>query len=121
MPPISWTSKWRWPSVRSAASRTVAKAGDKQFVEGLAGGELLRETSRVLARKLRVGQGLRNLGLQRVDRRDLRLIALQAAVVGRAENLPGDGAEHARTFLTGPSPVYGAGAVSSKPLRTGVF
>ncbi len=27
MPPIICTSKWRWPSVRLAASRTVAKAG----------------------------------------------------------------------------------------------
>src|SRR5258708_80765 len=26
MPPMSWTSKWRWPSVRLAASRTVAEA-----------------------------------------------------------------------------------------------
>jgi peptidyl-prolyl cis-trans isomerase C len=30
MPPISWTSKWRWPSVRLAASRTVAKAGTRR-------------------------------------------------------------------------------------------
>src|SRR6186713_385657 len=30
MPPISWTSKWRWPRVRLAASRTVAKAGTRR-------------------------------------------------------------------------------------------
>src|SRR5438552_2149686 len=26
MPPSNWTSKWRWPSARLAASRTVANA-----------------------------------------------------------------------------------------------
>ena len=25
-PPMTWTSKWRWPSTRRAASRTVANA-----------------------------------------------------------------------------------------------
>ena len=29
MPPINCTSKWRWPMVRLAASRTVAKAGTR--------------------------------------------------------------------------------------------
>ena len=29
MPPMSWTSKWRWPMVRLAASRTTAKTGGR--------------------------------------------------------------------------------------------
>ena len=45
MPPISCTSKWRWPSVRLAASRTVAKAGDQDVVERVAVGEPLLEAS----------------------------------------------------------------------------
>jgi len=80
---------------------------NKQFVKAFAGRQLLAEFLRAGAQ--RFIRERRNLGLQRVDRLDLRLIGLQAAVVGGAEDFPGDGAEHARTFLTGPSPVYGAG------------
>ena len=40
-PPMTCTSKWRWPSVRLAASRAVANASGKQIVEGLALGETL--------------------------------------------------------------------------------
>src|SRR6059058_2624070 len=30
IPPISWTSKWRWPSVRRAASRVSANASGRR-------------------------------------------------------------------------------------------
>ena len=46
MPPISCTSKWRWPSVRLAASRHGREGRHQDVVEGLAVGELLSETRR---------------------------------------------------------------------------
>ncbi len=97
MPPISCTSKWRWPSVRLAASRTVAKAGTRRSSSGLPSASCSRNSS-VRARSCVVGER-RELGLQRVDRVDAGLIGLDAPVVGRAENLAGEGADHRESFL----------------------
>ena len=70
MPPISCTSKWRWPRVRLAASRTVAKAGTRRSSSVGAGGELGAELGGAGA-ELVVGERV-ELGLQRVDRGDRR-------------------------------------------------
>ena len=60
------------------------ESGRDQIVERLAGGELGAELGG-LGAQLIVAQRV-ELGLQRVDRGDLRPIALQPAVVGRAED-----------------------------------
>ena len=71
MPPISWTSKWRWPSVRLAASRVSAKRLEQQVVERLALERALAQ--RLVARaQLLVGLEL-ELGLEVVDARDVLL------------------------------------------------
>ncbi len=69
------------------------ESGDQKVVQGLALGELLPELD---------GAGLegfvgefRNLGLQRVDRVDAGLISLHPPVVGGAEKLAGERADHA--------------------------
>ena len=68
------------------------EGGHEQIVERLAGGELLAELLRAGAQRLVRERG--DLGLQRVDRLDFRLIGLQPAFVCGAENFLGEGAEH---------------------------
>ena len=50
---MSCTSKWRWPSTRQAASRTVANASIEQVVEALAVVEALPELDRPVGRARR--------------------------------------------------------------------
>ena len=69
MPPMSCTSKWRMPSVRLAASRTVAKAGTSRSSRVLPFGEFVAELVGAGA-QLVVAQFL-DLGFERVDRVDL--------------------------------------------------
>ena len=109
MPPISWTSKWRWPSVRLAGLAAGREGRHQDVVERLvAVGELLLELGGARPQRL-VGE-LLELLLQRVDLRDARLIGLDAALVGRAENLAGERADHAGIPFRGPrTPVYQIG------------
>ena len=89
MPPMSCTSKWRWPSVRLAASRTVAKAGTSRSSRSAPSSSCLRNMVRAGA-QLGVGQ-LRDLRLKRVDRGDLRADTLfTMPIVRRAEDLGGE-------------------------------
>jgi hypothetical protein len=97
MPPIIWTSKCRWPSVRHRALGGLAHGGEgrhEDIVQRLACGELRLEAFRAGAQ--RVVRQRRDLGFQRVDRLDLGLVALDAPVVGRTEDFLGDGAQHGR-------------------------
>ena len=64
-PPISWTSKWRWPMVRLAASRTVAKASTSRSLSSSPAVQALPELDRPVGERL-VAQGL-DLGLELVD------------------------------------------------------
>jgi hypothetical protein len=108
MPPISCTSKWRWPSVRLAASRTVAKAGTRMSSSDLQFGR---------ARLQRVVGKRSDFGFEGVDGVDAGLIALDAAVVGSAEELAGERADHPNIL----SMRGGAAALSSSnrsPSRT---
>ena len=92
MPPINCTSKWRWPMVRLAASRTVAKAGARMSSSEVAVGDLLLEI--VGARpELLVGERCQ-FRLKRVDLVDPRLIAANPPLIGGAEQLAGNGADH---------------------------
>ena len=93
MPPISCTSKWRWPSVRLAASRTVANAGTRMSSSDVPSATCFLNVVGARAQRL-VGE-LLELPLQRVDRVDPRLIALDPPLVGGAEQLAGEGADHA--------------------------
>ena len=68
MPPISWTSKWRWPRTRQAASRTTAKASIKQVVERLAVVQALAELAPSTERSSSSSERLQ-LGLEVVDQR----------------------------------------------------
>ena len=68
------------------------EGGHEQIVKRPAGGELLAELLRAGAQRLVRERG--DLGLQRVDRPDFRLIGLQPAFVCGAENFLGEGAEH---------------------------
>ena len=102
MPPISWTSKWRWPSVRLAASRTVAKAGTRMSSRRLALGELLFEFVGARAQRL-VGELLQLL-FQRIDGVDAGLIGADAPVVGGTEQLAGDSADHRIILPTRAAP-----------------
>ncbi|MGY2930905.1 hypothetical protein ACVWZ6_000507 [Bradyrhizobium sp. GM6.1] len=69
------------------------ESGDQQVVKGLALGELLPELDGAGLEGL-VGE-FRDLGLQRVDRVDAGLISLHPPVVGGAEKLAGERADHA--------------------------
>jgi hypothetical protein len=80
MPPISWTSKWRWPSV-----------------EALAVGELLAEIGGARFQLIVRQRG--DLRLQCVDGVDPGLISLDPPVVGGTEKLAGERADHGR-FLS---------------------
>ena len=92
MPPISCTSKCRWPSTRLAASRTVAKAGHQQFVKTFAVGDFGFELIRAGAQGV-VGKR-RDLRLQRVYRQHFRGVGLQSAIVGAAEDFFCEATEH---------------------------
>ena len=71
MPPISWTSKWRWPRVRLAASRVSAK--DSNSRSSSDSPSSARSRRAVVARaQLLVGLEL-ELGLEVVDARDVLL------------------------------------------------
>src|SRR4029079_5297683 len=120
MPPISCTSKWRWPSVRLAASRTVAKAGTRMSSSVLRPASSGRHSAaQGVAPSFERGAefggaGLqrlvgerRDLGLQGVDGIDAGLISLDPPVVGGAEKLAGERADHAK-FLSLP---FGVAAV----------
>ena len=72
---------------------------DQNVVEGLAGGELGTKIDGA-GGELLVGQ-LRDLGLQRVDRDDLRAVGLQPPVVRRPEYLARDFTQH--RLLTFPA------------------
>ena len=69
----------------------------QEFVERRAGRDLLAEFVGAGAQRL-VGER-RELGLQRIDLVDAGLIGAHAPVVGRAENLAGEGADHRGAFL----------------------
>lgn len=69
------------------------EGGHQQVVERLALGELLLELDRAGLERL-VGE-LRDLRLQRVDRADAGLVSLHPPVVGGAEKLAGERADHA--------------------------
>ena len=80
------------------------EGGRGEVVERLAGGEF-RAKLDGLCPQLIVGQRL-ELGLERVDGRNLGLVALQASVVGRAEHpfhhrVELEGGEHFRPFHAG--------------------
>ena len=92
MPPISCTSKWRWPSVRLAASRQVAKAGTRMSSSVLPSASSFLNC--VGARAQRVVGELLQLLFQRVDLVDARAIALDAPFVGGTEQLAGETGEH---------------------------
>ena len=92
MPPLSWTSKWRWPSVRLAASRTVGEGLDQQVVQGLALGQPLAELGCLGAQRL-VGE-LGELRLERVDLRHRLVEAFDDPVIGCPEQASGERAEH---------------------------
>ncbi len=93
MPPINCTSKWRWPMVRLAASRTVAKAGTRMSSSDLPVGDLFLEVFGARPQRL-VGERF-EFFLQRVDRVHPRLIAADPPFIGGAEQLAGNGADHA--------------------------
>jgi hypothetical protein len=65
------------------------EGGDQQVVEAGAGGELIAERLRA-GTQLLVGQRA-DFRFKRIDGRDARAKTLDAAVVGRAENLLGEG------------------------------
>ena len=92
MPPLSWTSKWRWPSVRLAASRTVAKASVRRSSRRLALGQALAEFGG-LGAQLLVGE-LGELRFERVDLRHRLVEAFDDAVVGRPEEASGERPQH---------------------------
>ena len=97
MPPISCTSKWRWPSVRLAGLAHGGERRHQDVVERLAVGELLLELVGARAQRL-VGERFQLL-LQRVDLVDARPIGLDAPLVGGAEQLAGDAADHREILL----------------------
>ena len=76
------------------------EGGNEDVVERLAGGELLAELFGAGLQRL-VGECL-ELRLQRVDGVDPGLIALDPAVVGGAEELAGERADHAKFLLLQP-------------------
>ena len=71
---MSWTSKWRSPSVRLPASRVIAKALVQQVVERFAVGGALAQVVGALA-DLLVGLEL-ELRFEVVDARDDLLVGL---------------------------------------------
>ena len=89
---MSCTSKWRWPSVRLAASRTTAKASGSRSsrVSPLA---RRSRNSAVLARSCLVGE-LGELRLERIDLRHRLVEAFDDAIIGGAEQASGQRAEH---------------------------
>ena len=83
MPPISWTSKWRWPSARLPASRVSANVSEQQVVERLAVEVALAQ--RLVARaQLVVGLEL-ELGLVVVDAGDVLLERLELLALADAQ------------------------------------
>ena len=76
------------------------ESGRKQIVERLAGGQLSPELVG-LGADLVIAQ-LRNLWLKRINGGHLRRKALEAAVVGRAENLLRERSEHEKPLSPGP-------------------
>ncbi len=73
---------------------------DEQIVEPSAVLQRFAELLGAGAQRL-IGQS-GELDFQSVDRLDLRLIGLEPAIIGRAENLLGESAEHAQTFPDEP-------------------
>ena len=91
MPPISCTSKWRWPRVRLAASRTVAKAGTSRSSRLLPAANSSRNICGPGAQRL-VGKG-GEFGLQGIDLGHAAAVLRDLAVIARAENLCGNAAQ----------------------------
>ena len=92
MPPISWTSKWRWPSVRFARFAHRGEGFDQQVVERLARGEPRLEVGGARAQSLVRQPGDRRL--QRVDLVDQRLETFDETIVCGTKQSPGEGADH---------------------------
>ena len=92
------------------------EGGNEQVVQGLAGRELRAERLRLAAQLLVVERF--EFGLQRIDRRDFRTIALEAPVIRSAEHFFESRAEHFRPFRCRVKPVgaaHGRRADSPEP------
>ena len=97
MPPLSWTSKWRWPSVRLAASRTVGEGFDQQVVERFALGQAFAEFDG-LGAQLLVGE-LDELRLEGIDLRHRLVEAFDDAIIGCAEQASGERPQHENLYI----------------------
>ena len=109
---MTWTSKWRWPSTRLPASRTVAKASGSRSssaswmssssCSGSRAPDLARSTRALelggAGHELLVAQPL-HLGFERGDERDDRLYGLEPLALTGVEKLLEDA--HAGCECTG--------------------
>ena len=126
MPPISWTSKWRWPSVRLAASRTVAKAGTRISSSDLPSAScFLNSSVRARSASSESCSSSFSSALMAVD---ARLVGADAPLIGGAEQLAGDSADHrqhpsslARTDRALASRAAQLGASSNSPGNTALI
>ena len=108
MPPTSCTSKWRWPRVRLAASRTTAKASGSRSSRVSPAASRSRKAGGH-GRQFVVRHG-HEAGLQGVDLGHGRPERLDLALIGRAEKLFGERAETQHEILC-----YAAGNGGPKP------
>ena len=96
MPPISWTSKWRWPSVRLPASRQSANASGSRSSSGSPPSRARSRSSSALGAELGVVEQL-HLGLDAVDLVDPPLVLLELAPLAEAKRAIDDSPCHQRS------------------------
>ena len=99
MPPISCTSKWRWPQRPLGGLAHHREGLDQEVVQGLARASRCRNSS-VLARSA-CRRGAASRRLERVDLVDRLAHGLDQSVVRRTEQPASKDAEHAWQILPG--------------------